>query len=88
MLNGHFLQLIIPCTDFDYASGSLGLQHCDTISGKQRASTEAFISFHLMDKLLNILTEQKLYTTFNGISFSILNILKYSLVNFFLLVFN
>ncbi|GFR12403.1 DNA polymerase theta [Trichonephila clavata] len=52
---------------FDNSYGSLGLQHWSSTPGKQRASTEAFITFHLMEKLASILKYQHLYKAFSKV---------------------
>ncbi|GFS29474.1 DNA polymerase theta [Nephila pilipes] len=52
---------------FDNSYGSLGLQHWSSNPGRQRASTEAFITFHLMEKLVSILKHQHLYKAFTKV---------------------
>ncbi|CAL1266804.1 unnamed protein product [Larinioides sclopetarius] len=52
---------------FDNNRGSLGLQHFSSTPGKQRASTEAFVVFHLTNRLLSTLKEQQLYKAFTNI---------------------
>ncbi|KAG8171598.1 hypothetical protein JTE90_019442, partial [Oedothorax gibbosus] len=67
LLNNFWPEAACLMDDLDYTSGSLGLQHWHKVSGKERASTEAFVSFHVMDKVLAVLKEQKLYKSFNEI---------------------
>ncbi|GFY64631.1 DNA polymerase theta [Trichonephila inaurata madagascariensis] len=67
MSYNYWPEAISVLDSFDNSYGSLGLQHWSSTPGKQRASTEAFITFHLMEKLVSILKDQHLYKAFTKV---------------------
>ncbi|KAF8772980.1 DNA polymerase theta like protein [Argiope bruennichi] len=68
LLSHSFCPEAVPLLqNFDNYQGSLGMQYFSSTPGKQRASTEAFVVFHLIDRLLVTLKDQELYKAFTDI---------------------
>ncbi|GIY31215.1 hypothetical protein CDAR_80911 [Caerostris darwini] len=67
LLSYNYLPDLVSVLEGFDNKGSLGLQYWSSVSGMQRASTEAFVAFHAMEKLFPILKNQQLHKVFTEV---------------------